>query len=65
MFEGISVGVLEQYFKQSDTIGTLRALLAARTKTTLLQPPSIYWYMHTYTLGPIPSNTKWLKLKLF
>ena len=67
-FEGISVGVhgdvdlVCSNFKQSDTIGTLRALLAARTKTTLLQPPSTYGYMYTYTLGPIPSNTKWLKL---
>ena len=52
---------LRSNFKQSDTIGTLRALLAARTKTTLIQPPSTYWYMYTYTLGPITSNTKWLK----
>ena len=57
------IDLLCSNFKQSDTIGTLRALLAARTKTTtLLQPPSTYWYMYTYTLGPIPSNTKWLKL---
>ena len=73
MIEGISAGVhgdidlLCSNFKQSDTIGTLTALLAARTKTTLLQPPSTYWYMYTYTLlGPIPSSTKWLKtVKLF
>ena len=60
VFEGISTGVhgdidlLCSNFKQSDTIGTLRALLAARTKTTtLLQPPSTYW---------LPSSIKWLKL---